>query len=79
MEFLILGPLTKLAYTIDWLEVETDQGNFVICPGHAPMILLLAVNKEVIFSLSNGKQDQLLIKNGILAIDRLQATLFINE
>ena len=79
MEFLILGPLTKLAYTIDWLEVETDQGNFVICPGHAPMILLLAANKEVIFSLTGGKQEQRVIKGGILEIDRLQATLFINE
>ena len=57
MELLILGPTTRQAYSIEWLEVETDRGNFVIRPGHAPMILVPSPNKALVFCLKDGKKN----------------------
>ena len=51
MELKLIGPTSSQTMEINWLEVQTLQGNFVIKPGHAPMIVLLAPNKELSYGI----------------------------
>ena len=79
MELKIISPESTQTYTIIWLELNTSTGNFVIQHGHAPMIVSLAPNKEVIFCLANGKQESLVPTGGIAEITRKSATLLLNQ
>ncbi len=77
MKLKIVGPEETQEHTILWLELNTQAGNFVIQPGHTPMIVSLAQNKEVIFCLENGQQESFSTTGGIAEINRTSATLLL--
>lgn len=79
MELHIISPEQTVIHSVAWVEAETIAGNFVIQPGHAPTILLLAPDKELIFCLINGKQESLFVPRGILDVSRTAVTLIINQ
>jgi F0F1-type ATP synthase epsilon subunit len=79
MELRIISPEQTVVHAVTWVEVETIAGNFVIQPGHAPTILLLAPHKELNFGLINGKQESLLVPRGIIEVSRTTITLIINQ
>ena len=75
----IVCPSYNKKVDITWLELNTDIGNFVIQSGHAPTVLMLSKNKKVTYCLTTGKQETLEIAQGIVDIERTQATLIISE
>jgi F0F1-type ATP synthase epsilon subunit len=79
MNLTIITPLRTLTYNVAWLEINTDVGNFVIQKGHAPALLVLAPNKEVVFRLKSGKQESMIVSGGIVEVTRDLATVVIQE
>jgi F0F1-type ATP synthase epsilon subunit len=79
MKLSIISPFSKKIVDIAWIELNTQAGNFVIQPGHVPIILTLTPGKEITFCLTNGKQESFIISQGIIDITRTQATLLLNE
>lgn len=75
----LVSPLRTQDYEIVWIELNTDAGNFVIQSGHAPMLLVLAPHSEIIFRLKNGKDEAIIVPQGIAEITRERATIIINE
>jgi F0F1-type ATP synthase epsilon subunit len=75
MELHIISSESTLMFRVVWVEVNTSVGNFVIQPGHVPTVLLLEPNQAVKFRLDNGKQEAVLIKDGILEVTRTAATV----
>lgn len=75
MELHIISPGSSLTFRVVWVEVNTLVGNFVIQPGHVPTVLLLEPNQSVKFRLDNGKQEAVLIKDGILEVTRTKTTV----
>lgn len=64
---------------IDWLEANTPNGNFVIKNGHAPTILILSPGQPVIFHVTDGKEETLLVRSGVADIKRDGITLLLSE
>lgn len=79
MELRIVTPQETVIHAIAWIEVNTLAGNFVIQPGHAPTILILAPGKEVSFRYVNGKQESFFVERGTLEVNRSAATLIVNK
>ena len=79
MELVIISPESSQTHEIAWFEAHTATGSFVILPKHAPMILILAPGRELIFGLKSGKQDSVIIPRGIVEITRTRATVLINK
>lgn len=79
MDFTIICPTSKKTYEIMWLEINTPKGNFIIQPGHAPMIISLSKKRPITFSLKNGKRESIIIQEGVVSIDRTHATVITNQ
>lgn len=79
MQLLVISPYDQHEYMIVWLDIQTPQGNFVILPGYAPAIFTLLPNNPYIFCLENGVQKSVLIRNGILEVQRDKAKIIMNE
>ncbi|MBA3953826.1 F0F1 ATP synthase subunit epsilon [Candidatus Dependentiae bacterium] len=75
MKFTLISPTGSQVLEINWLEVETATGNFVIQPGHAPLIAPLAPNKEIQLSLEDGSTTIMTLAGGILEVNRDDITL----
>jgi len=79
MELKIVRPMSTQTMNISWLEAQTERGNFVIMPGHAPMVILLAPGKELSIELEDHTKTQMTIAGGILHITRNILTLLITH
>lgn len=79
MELKLIGPTNAQSMEINWLEVQTLEGSFVIQPGHAPMIVLLAPNKELSMELQDGSITLMTIAGGILEVTRTYLTLILTH
>ncbi len=79
MELKLIGPTSSQSIEINWLEAQTAQGNFVIKPGHAPMIVLLAPNKELSMELLDGSLTLMTLAGGILEVNRTSITLILTH
>lgn len=79
MELKIFGPEGSQKLDALWVELNTKLGNFVVEDGHAPMIVSLAPNKEVIYCLSNGKQELFTPTSGVAEITRTSVTLLLTQ
>lgn len=78
MNLSIISPEQKNNYKVAWIEVQTEVGSFVLQPGHAPMVLVLASNKPLLFRLESGKEKSINIANGVIEVGRASAIVLIN-
>ena len=79
MKLTIISPTKKESHEIQWVEINTPTGNYVIQPGHAPMILTLSSEQPVIFCLLSGALQKLIIKRGTIKITRTDLLLILSE
>jgi len=75
----IMSPLNSTILKAEWLDVKTDSGNFVVQPGHAPIITSLASNKELIIGLPDGTQKIIKVADGVLEVNRDTATILLTH
>lgn len=75
MKLTIHTPSSTIHHTINWLEINTPTGNYIIQRGHVPMILSLSPAQSMTFRLKNGKQETVLIEQGIVKVNRTSATV----
>jgi len=68
----ITTPQSSVEYQIAWLELATTQGTFTIYRGHVPMVAPLKSFSQLIFKLKTGKQQTMLVRDGIAHIMREQ-------
>lgn len=78
MKLLLISPLHKEEMAIAWIELESKTGNFVIQPGHAPMIIQLKPQSTSTCLLRSGKQKTFAISNGVAHITRDSVTLLLD-
>jgi len=79
MQLFITKPFEKINIDIEWIEIETAAGNFVIQPEHAPMIIELKPGIKAVYELPNGLQEAMEIKSGLAHITRHSVTLLLSE
>jgi len=75
----IISPSGEKKFDIDWIEVDTPVGNFVIHTGHAPTVLTLLPNHDVVFQFKKGHKESITISRGIIEITREAATIIVSE
>ena len=79
MKLRLIRPTEEKNFTIDWLEIETPAGNFVIHGGHAPTLLSLLPDHDIIFKLKSGRQEAVRLSGGMVEITRESATIICSE
>ncbi|TET36536.1 hypothetical protein E3J61_00600 [Candidatus Dependentiae bacterium] len=79
MKLIISTPSSYRELSVAWLEFNAPTGNYVIQQGHAPMIMTLVPNQKLIFRLKSGKEESILIRQGMVTIGREETTAIITE
>lgn len=79
MKFSVISPHATLEHTIVWVEINTPAGNMVIQQGHAPMIVEIQPESELLFMQPNGKQILLIVLQGFIHITRQEIKLLVTK
>ncbi len=57
-------------FSIDWIEFNTPVGNMVIQEGHVPMIIELSTGYELLYQITNGPSESMMIVQGVAHVTR---------
>ncbi|MCL4229292.1 hypothetical protein KJZ61_01215 [Candidatus Dependentiae bacterium] len=79
MKLIIASPEHRQEIPVNWVELNSPVGNFVILPGHTPMIITLTLNAPVVYCLTNGHQKSFGAPGGIAQISRTEVTLLLPQ
>lgn len=74
----IIYPVKSEQYVVDWVEVNTSAGNYVIQSGHAPMVVTLAENQELLYKpVAQALIQKIMVERGIVTISRTGVTALL--
>lgn len=79
MQLIILSPFSKVTIDIEWIELNTPAGNFIIQPEHAPTVVTLTPQQPVIYMTTSGKEESLIVNKAIAQVTRTSITLLMQE
>lgn len=79
MNLSIASPTIRREEKIAWIELTTNDGNMIIQPGHAPMIIRLKPQSTATYRLRNGKEEARTVAQGVAHITRAGVTLLITQ
>ena len=76
MNLTIVAPSGILCQTkVEKITLPGTVGEFMVLPGHAPLIASLTVGK--IIYTENGKETSIAIKNGIIKVEKDQVEVCV--
>lgn len=76
----IVSALEQKNLTIDWLEVNTNQGNYVIERAHVPTVLVLTPESKILYRASGASEvETLTIKQAIVHVTRTDVTILVTH
>ena len=79
MQLQIIGIDQKNEFRIQWVELQTVVGNFIIQPHHAPMIVEMQPKSQIRFCLDSSKQKTVEIAAGVAHITRTTVTILLDS
>lgn len=79
MKLSLISPHSFIEHNIVWVEINTPVGNMVIQENHAPMIVEIEPNSEILFMQQNGKQVSLVVVQGFLHVTRQEIKLLVTQ
>ncbi len=63
---------------LEWIDINTINGSYIIQKNHAPFYFLLTPQKQITYCDQNGKEETLFLTNGgILNIDHNNISLLL--
>jgi len=79
MKLRVISPHLLIEHSIVWLEINTPVGNMVIQKNHAPMIVEVEPNSDILFMQDNGKQMSITVLQGFIHITREDIKLLVTK
>ncbi|MBV8660840.1 MAG: hypothetical protein JO129_01685 [Candidatus Dependentiae bacterium] len=79
MKFSVISPHSIVHHTIAWVEINTPVGNMVIQENHAPMVVEIEPNSELLFMQPNGKQEAIIVQQGFIHVTRQEIKLLVTK
>jgi len=64
-------------HDVDWVELNTPVGNMVIQQGHAPMIIELSGGHELLFQVTGGATESVIVVQGVAHITRYEVKILL--
>ena len=77
MIFKIITTQRVMEYLVDWVELNTPVGNMIVQEGHAPMIIELRAGHELVYQITDGALQSILIVQGVAHVTRNEIKILL--
>jgi len=62
-----------------WFEVTTPTGEFVIGPGHQPLVSLVSPQSKLLYKKTDGTMGMFVVCGGVLHVEHNEVTLLLDS
>jgi F0F1-type ATP synthase epsilon subunit len=77
-ELEILRPTGSKKIEILWVEVEAENGSFIIGPDHSNLVSLLKQKERLVYKTVQNLEVEIAIESGLLAVVKGRALVLLN-
>lgn len=77
MKLTIIDTEKATTHDVSWVEFNTSVGNMVIQPEHAPMVIELLPEHELVFELVTGAVVSMMIAQAVAHVARSEVKVLI--
>ena len=78
MDLHIITPEWNETLQVNWVELNTESGNYIIQKGHIPTILLLSADEELLYKPLHQPTQYILVVHGVIHVTRTAVTALIS-
>ncbi|MFA5074489.1 MAG: hypothetical protein WC436_00070 [Candidatus Babeliales bacterium] len=65
-------------FQVEWIEVQSPNGNFVVGPDHSPIVSLLKERSKFIYKKINSNEQEMDVYGGIFSLIDNKALVILN-
>lgn len=73
IEFRIIRPSKQDVFEVEWIDIQTPEGSFIIGFNHLPLLSRLEDREKLTFKKKDGKADQVDTYGGFFRIENNKA------
>ena len=73
IEFRIIRPIKQDVFKVEWIDIQTPEGSFVIGLNHLPLISKLENRGKLTFKKKDGKTEQIDTYGGFFKVENNKA------
>ena len=77
--FEIITPTKNLSYEVEWIEVESPTGNFIVCANHYPLISIIKRHSTLRYKKANQEECSCIVSQGIFKTLGPKVTVILDE
>jgi len=77
LKLIICQPLMVQEYDVAWVEVTSPSGEFLLLPGHIPLISMISDGESIRYQTTAGEIKTCDVKNCILQLEKKGAIQLI--
>jgi len=74
----IVSPTTHQTKKVEWIEVESPTGNFMVAPGHSSLVSIIKKRGRVVYKKKDEGEDFIDASGGIFKISHGKATILLD-
>lgn len=74
----IIQRMELTSYRVEWVEVQTPNGSFLIGPGHSPLASLLRRRGTITYKRVNGETTTLQATKGTVTVIDDRVTIILD-
>ena len=75
---LVSSTATKILKVM-WIEVQSPTGEFVVGPGHAPLVSIITSHSKLMYKKIDGSLGMFTLPGGILHIENNNAVILLDS
>lgn len=79
MDLKIISSAYAKHHSVQWVEMSTSEGDQIIEEGHAPTVLFLKPDSEIVFSDGGNTPHKVLVKQALAHITRTNVTILVTK
>jgi F0F1-type ATP synthase epsilon subunit len=78
-ELTIMTPMACTKITVEWVEIESPTGSFLIGAGHSPLVSIIKNKGSIIYKKPHEEPIQMHVSEGFFKIEKNRAVAMLDH
>ncbi len=74
----IISPTNTEVHSIEWIEIESPTGSFLVGPCHSPLISIIKQKTSLLYKKTNAEECTLSIQKGVFYVKDNKAVALVD-
>ena len=77
-ELNIVTPTETTTVMVEWVEVDSPTGSFLVCAGHSPLVSMIKNKSTLTYKAPNAQAVIYQVSSGLLQVQATKTTVILD-